>query len=102
MSGSGRWKQKKERQFARQDGLCFYCQKPMRIVGRQPHGTRTPHDAATFEHLDDRSSDERGTRPHERRVVLACHQCNQRRADERTASIPLAELHARSGRYPRG
>lgn len=97
----GKKLEKKRRQFARQNGLCFYCQNPMRLIdGPLPRGTRTPDDIATFEHLDDRYSPERGKHAGSRRVVLAHHLCNQIRGDARTKALPLTERHERSGRRP--
>lgn len=87
--------------FRKQRGLCIYCHKPMRIVGQLKRRERTPDDAATFEHLDDKYSPDRGKRYGEYRVVLACNACNNKRSAERTAALSKAELWERSGRRPR-
>lgn len=95
----GKKLRKKQRLFERQSGLCYYCGEPMRLIlGSLPPRTKTPDDLATFEHLDDRYSAERGAHPGEYRVVLAHHICNGRRGQQRTAERSLDELQERSGR----
>lgn len=86
--------------FALQKGRCVYCRQPMQLI-KGPHskGLPVPKDMATFEHLNDRYSAERGIAPGFR-VVLACWACNSERGEKRTAQRPLAELHQRSGHSP--
>lgn len=87
---------KKRRLFHQQDGRCYYCGCQMKC-GKGPSNGIVPKTFATFEHLDDRYSDDRGKRSGQR-VVLACHGCNHKRGQERTASMSEEELHERSGR----
>ncbi len=65
-------------------------------VGR---GTRLPANAATFEHLDDRFSTERGQHAGERRVVLACSSCNHDRAVLAQRAVPINMLRLLSGNH---
>lgn len=72
----------------------------MEIV--EGHTKIPPDNMATFEHLDDRFSEDRGKHPNEFRVVLACLKCNNARGREREAARLIDELRARSGRLGRG
>jgi len=56
-----------------------------------------PETLATFEHLDDRFSTERGTYRNKIRVVLACRKCNWQKGVESQAQLKLEELRERSG-----
>lgn len=58
--------------FAEQDGLCFYCDEPMRPP---PFAPRTPRDV-TLEHLVPLSEGGCRAFPNE---VAACNECNHRR-----------------------
>jgi len=57
-----------------------------------------PHNMATIDHIDPKGSRERGKHAGEYRKVLSCIKCNNERDKEFTASLPIEELHKRSGR----
>lgn len=83
------------------DPCCHWCRRLTVLVFR-PEGIgmrQVPRadNEATIDHLNDRYSG----RPQIHGVeltVLACHRCNQKRADEATAAIPIEELRLRSKR----
>jgi len=60
-----------------------------------------PETLATFEHLDDRLSEERGQYEgmDKIRIVLACRKCNQKKGVESQKQLNLEELRERSGRF---
>lgn len=91
---------KRDRLFSEQEGKCFYCKCQMIKVDGKHFGTNPPN-LATFEHLDGRFSKERGLHQGERRVVLACHSCNQQKGREQEVSIEVLELRIRSRRLGR-
>ena len=93
-------RRKKEKLFRRQGGLCCYCKIEMLLSFDRPRrGVTVPLNLATFEHLDDRFCDERGTRGGEIRIVLACGKCNNEIGKKRQAEQPLDELQRRSKRH---
>lgn len=61
------------RLYLEQDGICFYCQRPMSFYkpARDPFGRRV-----TVDHLTPRS---KGGRYGYDNEVAACHRCNNRR-----------------------
>ena len=63
---------------------------------------RVPPMLCTFDHFDDRYSDERGKHPGEYRNVAACWTCNNRRNQMQEAHVPKEVLWAKSGSPPRG
>src|ERR1019366_9194863 len=74
--------------FKEQDGKCWYCTKRMELIEQSSHWKNPPPNAATFEHLDDRWSLDRGkcaSSGTEIRVVLACLKCNGDRNIQRLA-----------------
>ena len=93
--------EKKWALFRLQGGRCYYCKCKMVFWDHHKRHETLPPNYATFEHLDDRYSPDRGQRFGEYRIVLACSECNNRRAEERTAELSKSELWARSGRKPR-
>lgn len=94
---SERRKRRKTRLFEMQGGLCYYCKKPMLLSFE--HYKHSPKNLATFEHLDSRLSSERGKHQGERRVVLACWECNNNQAREvEKKLLPISELRERSKR----
>lgn len=99
----GEYRRRKRAHLHRvQNGLCYWCEQPTRLVYRVPPGEQ-PDDVATLEHLDDKLEPMRGKRAHEGpRIVMACHGCNNRRAKKRVASLPIEELHARAQGGKRG
>ena len=96
-------KRKREKLFKEQGGRCHWCDEPMQL-GPYPSKAEgpLPDDLATFEHLDDRLSSERGAynRDNVIRVVLACSACNHKRGKESYATLTLQDLWKRSGRAP--
>lgn len=98
--------QKKLRQlrwlFARQGGLCHWCEVVMQPPGtfKPKNGVPTPPRLCTLEHLDDRFSPDRGKRVGEFRRVAACHACNHARGLASQAAQPIEVLRARSGHTP--
>ena len=88
---------KKRKLFQEQNGLCWYCKTEMILIFEKPKAkVPSPSNMATFEHLDDRFNQERGTRTGERRIVLACNQCNHAQGKQQQAEQPIKELHRRS------
>lgn len=71
-----RWR-KRLRLYEFQGGKCFWCNGEMILV--KGHIEPQPANLATLEHLDDRLDPARGSFVGERRVVLACYRCNQKR-----------------------
>ena len=91
-------RRKKTKLFQEQDGLCWYCKTEMILIFEQPKAkVPSPSNMATFEHLDDRFNQKRGTRTGERRIVLACNKCNHAQGKQRQAEQLIEELHRRSG-----
>ena len=80
--------------FNLQGGLCYYCNQPMDLI--EGHTKTPPPHMATFEHLDDRWSPERGKHPGEFRVVLACLRCNNARNRQREAEVGIEILRERA------
>lgn len=98
MSDSRKRRSKKLRLFAEQQGRCHYCMVGMELTF---HEVKHPWNTlATLEHLDDRFSEERGQHGGERRVVLACMQCNHQRGTASQQQQTKEELWRRSGRAP--
>src|SRR5690349_5524902 len=90
------------RMFRRQDGRCHWCATEMIPPHSfQPkHYQRPPLTLCTFDHLDDRFSEERGKHGGEFRNVAACWKCNNDRAKAREASLPREILWQKSGSPP--
>ncbi|HWG06018.1 MAG TPA: hypothetical protein VG271_13475 [Beijerinckiaceae bacterium] len=85
--------QRKRRQlvrlFERQNGLCFWCKKPMHLWVHV-QGETPPIDSCTIDHLDSRLSPMRGKHPHgEIRHVASCWKCNNERANEEHRAYQL-------------
>ena len=90
-------RRKKTKLFQEQDGLCWYCKTEMILIFESPKPkVPSPLNMATFEHLDDRFNQERGSHTGKRRIVLACNQCNHAQGKQRQAEQPIKELHRRS------
>lgn len=74
------------------DPHCYWCKKEVIYYDLKDH-EQMPHNFATIDHLFDKYSPERysmSTLLNKREVtVLACHECNQNRGDERTHSMPI-------------
>lgn len=95
MTSTARKARKKQRLFLRQNGRCHWCKGRM-VLTLRVHIKHPEPRLATFEHLDDRFSPERGQHNGERRVVLACLECNQRRGRETQDAQGIDALRARS------
>lgn len=85
MTTSDRQRQQKRGLYRRQKGLCYYCQRFMRLMKWGREYGACPHDLATIEHLDSRYSPERGQHAGEFRKVLACWKCNNDKNREEQA-----------------
>lgn len=77
------------RLFKEQDGKCFWCKEHM-LLSRE-HFTSPPPRLCTCDHLYDKWSGARAP-GHPGPVVAACYECNQRRNQERLASLPIERL----------
>lgn len=83
-----------------QAGLCHWCGEAISLYfDPPPSGRPMPTDTATFDHLDDRFSTQRGKHPGKIRTVLACLPCNNRRGVVSQAAQPIEELHRRASRH---
>ncbi len=69
-------KERRERKFKVQGGLCHWCKKPMVLTRGNGKSGSIPGNYATFEHLQ-RVRDGGAGKPHN--VVLACKSCNNGR-----------------------
>ena len=83
---------------------CNWCKKDTILLMRAPSQirgvgkVRPREDEATIDHLFSRYNPDRQTPnlKNEKRLVLACWQCNQNRGKEESAAQPIEELHKRS------
>lgn len=86
------------------DPHCHWCGKLTKLPPPRVRGKKhvQEHDWATLDHLVSRFEAEkrRNAKPGEKRWVLACFECNNRRAREEDKRIPIEELRRRSGRDP--
>ncbi len=79
MMASRKIKQKQNgirRLFQEQNGVCFYCRKPM-LIARIPAGQVQPRNLATLDHIIPRSAG--GANGPTLNCVAACHSCNNER-----------------------
>lgn len=86
----------------KEDPHCYHCGLLTELPPKKAHLKNKPH-YATIDHLYSRY-DPRRYAPmvgKEKRRVLACFACNQKRSIQETAALPKEELWRRSGRYPR-
>lgn len=84
------------RWFIQQNGLCWWCRRPMCLVVGF-HVKDRPKNMATFEHMDSRLSPNRGDGNWRKKNVAACRECNERRAASEQRRLPIEELHRRAG-----
>jgi len=88
----------------RQDPRCHWCGKITRLPTPRVKGVKhiQEHDWATLDHLVSRmeATKRRAAKPGERRWVLACYECNNRRSNEEMLKTPIEELRRRAGRDP--
>jgi hypothetical protein len=91
-------RQERQKQLAylyrKHDGKCAMCGDPTVIVIGTKGGPLNPRMAVRF-----RTGSSYGEPGRRRPRVLACFECAQKRSDQITASVPLDELHDRSGRH---
>lgn len=92
---------KRAKLWREHNGRCHWCPRVTQLLRRGPREGQPPLDMATIDHLDDRFSPERGRHPGKRRQVLACWECNNRRARESEAAQPIKALWKRAGHAPR-
>lgn len=78
-------RRRKKRLWGAQGGRCWWCQEPMlplKTGPSDPLQARFP----TLEHLNGKDDPLRGMAPpNQVRVVLACNECNQKRAQAQAA-----------------
>lgn len=84
-----------------QAGLCWWCREETVLLKMKPFA-RLPANTATLEHLYSRWHPLRQTKPApgERRVVMACHRCNNDRGRHEQLSRPIELRHQESNRFP--
>lgn len=74
------------------DPRCYWCKRPVVYYELKSH-EQMPPNFATIDHLYDKYSPERriiaSLKVASIVTVLACHECNQNRGDERTKSMPI-------------
>lgn len=94
--------EKKRRQryalWRMQKGRCHWCGCEMVKEWDHKDHESPPKNLATFDHLDDRFSPDRGSYGYgsQWRRVLACWLCNFERGRQSQAEQPIEELHRRS------
>lgn len=88
------------RMFRRQSGHCAWCGCKMVAPGTHKGKGRPDPRLCTFDHFDDRFSEDRGKHAGEYRNVAACWTCNNRRAQMQQANVPKSVLWEKSGAYP--
>ena len=86
----------KKKLYEDQGGLCYWCGHKMLWKWEYCKHATPPRNLATWEHLDSRLSIERGQHPGEKRIVLACKECNEDRAAAEESNLGLRELWTRS------
>ncbi len=76
-------RKRRTKAYEEQNGLCYYCRRPMLFFDIIPKGFISPR-LCTLEHLRDRCDPNRGKKNHEgkREIyrVAACYECNQKQA----------------------
>lgn len=76
----------KKNMWEAQEGLCAYCQKPMRGYRRHRGDYALPDDWATVDHVVPKSQLSKDGLPnsvhHIDNLVLACHKCNREKGDQ--------------------
>ncbi len=87
--------------FRRQNGRCHWCECDLVLSPPGKHVKKQPPNLGTIDHLRDRFDPARRERNRhgERRLVLACLACNNRRGAESQAAVGKDELRRRSGYY---
>lgn len=95
-------RRKRQALFEEQNGHCFWCAVFMVLPTGGEHMRRPPLNMATLDHLRDRFHPGRHepVQNNERRIVLACWACNNRRGYESQQQQPIEEIRRRSSRHP--
>ncbi len=84
--------------FWKKDPKCHWCGIPT-VMYPHLNGKTCHDDEATIDHLRSRLDPTRWDPQNgEKRRVLSCKKCNEKRAEEECAALSLDELHKRSGR----
>ena len=102
MGGNKKKRHQLARMFRRQGGHCAWCGCEMLPPGSHKGKGRVPPTLCTFDHFDDRHSDERGKHAGEYRNVAACWTCNNRRNQMQEANVPKESVRKKSGSPPLG
>lgn len=84
------------------DNRCHWCRKPTVLTDIK--GGQLPPNSATIDHLISRLNPARWVKKkkgqkNERRRVLACYSCNQKRSFQETLCLSRAEIIKRSRGY---
>lgn len=87
--------------FADQGGLCASCDTPMVLPETLPPSRRPRPDAASLYHLYSRYNVMRSQQHHAASYIVVCTKCANALSAAETSMRSLADLYARSGRYPR-
>lgn len=89
MGSTGNKKGRRIRLFAKQRGLCYWCQVPIKM---EPDGTipTVSRYSATFDHVHPRGHPQRAAEQARAccHIVLACYRCNQKRDQEFQRKAP--------------
>ena len=83
------------------DPKCHWCQRVTLLTNIAHVGSNPNPLMATIDHIVSRYNPERWVKrkPHEIRKVLACFECNNRRASEETARLSKEELFRRGNGF---
>jgi hypothetical protein len=98
MSGSERSDQL-ARLWRRYQGRCHWCGRITQLLPRVPKRKWHPLDMATRDHLRSKLNERRWEPVREKReyrIVLACRECNQRRARHEELLVGMEKLKAAS------
>lgn len=89
----------KRRRMWEEDPHCLYCGRATIWRVRDGSGKPDPLEA-TLEHLRSRYDPRRREKCHgERRVFIACWECNNKQNSQVQSSVPIAERRERSKRH---
>lgn len=83
------------RLFYDQNGLCYWCRKPMRLVERPDPNDTSPR-MCTLDHRFGRGDPERGKHPGKRINVAACRACNHSRGGDQNPTPSTARTVVRA------
>ena len=84
---TAKYRRQRRALYSRQDGLCYYCERPMILIEMDWQGVTPPDNLCTTEHLDDKYDVRRGKNVNGKyRRVAACRACNLERSKRRVAA----------------